>query len=127
MGRGEDSTLTTSTPDAPALQANGERKSFFQRWGWVLLGLLAAGAVVILLAPAASDDPDGLDRVSGDEDFSDEAEDPYYEWLPDYTIPGVESEWVSVVVAGLIGVIVVFFLAIGVGEAMEFSRRKAKT
>ena len=113
--------------DTSQPRASTQRKTFFQRWGWVLLGLLAAGAVVILLAPAASEDPDGLDRVSGDEEFSDEAKDPYYEWLPDYTIPGVDSEWVSVVVAGLIGVIVVFFLAIGIGEFLEYSRRKART
>ena len=102
-------------------------KSFFQRWGWVLLGLLAAAVVVLLLAPAASEDPDGLDRVSNDEEFAEEAEDPYYEWLPDYTIPGVDNEWVSVVIAGLIGVIVVFLVAIGAGEVMALSRRRAKT
>ena len=111
----------------PAPVAEAPRKTFFQRWGWVLLGLLAAGAVVLLLAPAASEDPDGLDRVSEDEGFSDEAKDSQYEWLPDYTIPGVDNEWVSVVLAGLIGVIVVFFLTIGVGEALEWRRRRAET
>ncbi len=99
------------------------RQTFLQRWWWVIAGLIVACAVVILLAPAASDDPDGLDRVSGDEGFAEKAEEPRYEWLPDYSIPGVDNEWASVVLAGLIGVGIVFAFTFGFGALLRQTRR----
>jgi len=98
-------------------------QSFFQRWKWVVAGLVAAAVVVIALAPVASSNPDGLDRVSGDKEFAEHAEDPKYEWLPDYTVPGVDSEWGSVVLAGLIGVGIVFVLPLGIGYVLRQTRR----
>lgn len=98
-------------------------RSFWRKWGWVFVGLVVACAVVLLFAPAASDDPDGLDRVSGDEGFAEEAEDPRYEWLPDYTVPGIDNEYVSLVLAGIIGVGLVFLLTVGVGYLMRMSKR----
>lgn len=101
-----------------------ESRSFFQRWGWVIVGLLTAALIVVFLAPAASSDPDGLDRVAEDKEFVDKAEDPPYEWLPDYTIPGVDNEWASVVLAGLIGVGIVFTVTLGLGAAARAARQR---
>ena len=98
-------------------------QSFFKRWWWVIAGVVIACAVVVLFAPAASSDPDGLDRVSGDEGFAEQAEEPRYQWLPDYTVPGIESEHVSLVLAGLIGVGLVFGMALGAGAAIRRSKR----
>lgn len=100
------------------------KQSFFRRWWWVIAGLIVAAAVVLVLAPAASSDPDGLDRVSGDSGFADKAEGPRYEWLPDYTVPGVDNEWASVVLSGLIGVGVVFVAAVGFGAIVRQSKSK---
>jgi cobalt/nickel transport protein len=100
-------------------------QSFFQRWWWVIAGLIVACSVVLVLAPAASSDPDGLDRVSGDEEFAEKAEDPRYEWLPDYTIPGVDNEWATVVIAGLVGVGLVFGLTFGFGAILRQTRRSS--
>lgn len=97
--------------------------SFLRRWWWVIAGMVIAIAVVVLLAPAASSDPDGLDRVSGDEGFAEKAEEPRFEWLPDYSIPGVDNERVSVVLAGLVGVGIVFGLTLGFGALARHSRR----
>lgn len=99
-------------------------RSFFQRWGWVLVGLLIAVLVVVFLAPAASSDPDGLDRVSEDKEFVEKAKEPRYEWLPDYTVPGIENEWATVVIAGLIGVGIVFVVTLGLGAAVRTARRR---
>ena len=104
-------------------QSTPAKQSFPQRWWWVIAGLIVACAVVILLAPAASDDPDGLDRVSGDEQFAEKADEPRYEWLPDYSIPGVDNEWASVVAAGLIGVGIVFAFTFGFGALLRQTRR----
>lgn len=94
---------------------------------WWIFGLLAAVVVVFVLAPAASSDPDGLDRVSEDHEFADEAEDPRYEWLPDYTIPGVDDAYWSTVLAGTAGVGIVFAMMIGLGFAMRRSRTSRET
>jgi cobalt/nickel transport protein len=104
-----------------------QSQSFFRRWWWVMAGLIVACAVVLVLAPAASDDPDGLDRVSGDNDFAHKAEDPKYEWLPDYTVPGVDNQWASVVLSGLIGVGVVFVVTLGLGAVVRQSRKGEQT
>lgn len=100
-------------------------QSFLKRWWWVIAGLIVACAVVLVLAPAASSDPDGLDRVSGDEGFAETAKEPRYEWLTDYAIPGVENEWASVVLAGLIGVGLVFVLTLGFGAILKQTRRSS--
>ena len=99
--------------------------SGLRRYWWVIVGLVIAAAVVILLAPAASDDPDGLDRVSQDEAFADRAEDPKYEFLPDYTIPGVDNERATVVLAGLAGVAIVFVLPLAIGFLLRQARRSS--
>ena len=99
-------------------------RTLLRRWSWVIVGLLVAALVVVFLAPAASSDPDGLDRVAADNAFVDKAKDPAYEWLPDYTIPGVDNEWASVVIAGLIGVGIVFAVTIGLGAAARAAKKR---
>lgn len=99
-------------------------RTFLQRWSWVIVGLVVAALVVVFLAPAASSDPDGLDRVSEDKAFVDKAKDPAYEWLPDYTVPGLDNEWASVVLAGLIGVGIVFAVTIGLGAAARAAKKR---
>jgi len=100
-------------------------ESFLKRNWWVIAGLIIAVAVVLVLAPAASSDPDGLDRVSGDEEFSEKAKEPRYEWLPDYTIPGVENEWATVVLAGIVGVGIVFAVTLGMGLLVRQSAKRS--
>ncbi|MCC6960759.1 MAG: PDGLE domain-containing protein [Dehalococcoidia bacterium] len=106
-----------------AVASENGKQSFFHRWKWVIVGFVVACTVVLVLAPAASSDPDGLDRVSGDKGFSHHAEGPRYEWLPDYTIPGVHNEWASVVMAGLVGVGIVFVVTLGLGAVARRSRK----
>jgi cobalt/nickel transport protein len=101
-------------------------QSFFRRWWWVIAGMIVALAVVLVLAPAASSDPDGLDRVSGDEGFAEKADEPRFEWLPDYTIPGVDDERATVVLAGSIGVLIVFVVTIGFGAIVRQTRRGSR-
>jgi hypothetical protein len=38
--------------------------ALLNKYRWVIVGLVAAAVVVLVLAPAASSNPDGLDRVS---------------------------------------------------------------
>ena len=75
-------------------------------------GLAVALLVVLVLAPNASRSPDGLERVAEDEGFAEEAEDAPFDILPDYSIPGVENEAASTIIAGVAGVLVVTGIAL---------------
>lgn len=74
---------------------------------WWLVGLALAALVVVVLAPLASSDPDGLERVAIDAGFAEQGTDAAYEILPDYSVPVLGDGPLSLIVAGLIGILVV--------------------
>ena len=84
------------------------------RRGIGLRRVLAVGYVVAiavtLIAPLASGSPDGLERVAEDQGFIETALDAPYSIIPDYTMPGVENEAVATIIAGFVGVTVMYFL-----------------
>jgi cobalt/nickel transport system permease protein len=84
--------------------------------GFVLSGLIVAALLVLVVAPLASGDPDGLERVAIDQGFIDTAEDSAVAGSPlaEYGVSGVEDEAMGTRVAGLVGVLVTF----GVGAAI---------
>ena len=88
------------------------------------LALLAGGIalallVVFALAPNASAQPDGLERVAEDQGFADRAQDAPLSLLPDYTVPGVEDETLSTILAGVAGVLAVAAIALLAGWALR--------
>jgi hypothetical protein len=95
-------------------------RSLVQRYWWVI-GLLSAVLVVVILAPLASSDPDGLERVAEDKAFIDTAKESRYEWLPDYSIPGLEGD-LSTVLAGLVGIAIVFTAVVFYGRLVAARR-----
>jgi hypothetical protein len=90
---------------------------------WWIAGLGIAILVVIILAPLASGDPDGLEWVAGEHGFLDTAQDAMYSIIPDYAFPGVEDPALSTILAGVVGVIIVFLSMIGLGWLLR--RRRA--
>jgi hypothetical protein len=90
---------------------------------WWLVGLGIAVLVVIVLAPMASPDPDGLERVAEDTGFLGTARDALYSVLPDYTVPGLDDPVLTTIASGLVGVAVVFGVAVLLGRLL--GRRKA--
>ena len=46
---------------------------------------------MIVLAPLASSDPDGLERVAEDQGFLERARDAVYSIIPDYAVPGIDE------------------------------------
>lgn len=99
-----------------------QQQSIFTRYWWVS-GIVIALAVVFVLAPNASSNPDGLEKVAEDKEFAESGEDPGYEWLPDYSIPGIESEYWSTVLSGAIGVGIMVALVAGLAFVLTRVRR----
>lgn len=88
----------------------------------IIGGLGIALLIGVFLSPFASSDPDGLDRVSQDLKFEDKAiEDapakklPFYAVFDEYALRGV-PEGVATPLAGLVGTLVTFGLAWGIGK-----------
>jgi hypothetical protein len=85
---------------------------------WWLVGLGIAALVVIILAPMASSDPDGLERVAEDKGFIEHAQDALFSILPDYTIPFIDDPAVTTIGAGLVGLAIVFATMWGLGRLL---------
>jgi ABC-type Fe3+-siderophore transport system permease subunit len=116
----------TGAPGDPATDpaetsGTGRRRRILGRWWW-LGGLAIAVVVVVVLAPLASPDPDGLESVAGQQGWLQTALGPVYDLIPDYRIPGLDGH-LSTIVAGLIGVAIVFLLVLGLGWLLR--RRRA--
>ncbi len=84
---------------------------------FVVLGLLTALGVALFVAPFACPWPDGLESIAAKLGFA------HREWSPlitspvaDYHVPGLASPGVSTALAGALGVLVVFGLAIGFSQ-----------
>lgn len=84
---------------------------------WALGLLVALGLAVA--SPLASANPDGLEWVAEQKGFLETARDPLYNLIPDYVFPGVSNEALATILAGIVGTLLVF----GVALAVAFTRR----
>lgn len=107
---------------AESPSAGPTARSRLARWWWVA-GIAIAALVVIVLAPLASPDPDGLNRVATDQGFIDRASNFVSGLFSGYAIPGIADPSVSKVVSGLIGVAIVVGLIYVLGRVL--ARRRA--
>lgn len=87
-------------------------------WIWVA-GLLLV-AVLAVASPLASSNPDGLEWVADQVGFLDLAQEPGYNLIPDYLMPGISNEALATIIAGIIGAVMVGGVALGVA----WSRRR---
>jgi cobalt/nickel transport protein len=75
---------------------------------WIVMAgitLVAAGAISYFASPH----PDGLERVAENHGFIEKAKEPgWTAWIPDYEFPGIDSPFVKVGLAGIIGVVALF-------------------
>ncbi|MFN3928866.1 MAG: PDGLE domain-containing protein, partial [Thermoflexus sp.] len=67
---------------------------------------------LILLAPFASSNPDGLEWVAEELGFRQAARPSMWGLLPDYIIPGLPNQALSITLAGILGALLVFGLVI---------------
>lgn len=89
---------------------------------FMLFGLGVAIAIAFFLSPFASQNPDGLDRVSQDLKFEDKAAEtqtahklPFHSIFDEYAVRGIPKQ-VATPIAGLIGTLATFGLAWGIGK-----------
>lgn len=92
-----------------------------RRGWWVAGGLAIAAIVVVVGAFLASGDPDGLERVAEDIGFIGAGQDSPFTVIADYVFPGVDGP-MATILAGLLGVAVVFTLAWLAGRALARRR-----
>jgi cobalt/nickel transport system permease protein len=76
-------------------------------------GLVIAGLLAVF-SPLASAHPDGLEWVAEQKGFLETARAPLYKIIPDYVFPGISNEALATILAGLLGVLLVFGVALGV-------------
>ncbi len=76
-----------------------------------------------LLAPFASQFPDGLETVA--ENLGITEPEPLWSGLmPDYTLPTIENPYISNLMAGVFGTLVVLAAAFALGKTLESTRNK---
>jgi cobalt/nickel transport system permease protein len=88
----------------------------------IAAGLMIALALAVL-SPVASANPDGLEWVAEQQNFLDKGQSSSLKIIPDYAFPGINDPAIATIVAGVIGTIVVF----GVAMAVAYSRRKRQS
>jgi hypothetical protein len=65
----------------------------------------------------ASAHPDGLEWVAGQSGFLESARGPLYHVIPDYVFPGISNSALATIVAGIVGTLLVFAVALAVAHA----------
>jgi cobalt/nickel transport system permease protein len=88
---------------------------------WAVGGIAISAALVVVAAPLASTDPDGLERVAEDVGFLDRASEAAWNIMADYVVPGIEGS-LSTILAGLIGIAIVVPIILGVGRLLARPR-----
>jgi cobalt/nickel transport system permease protein len=106
--------LYASRPD---LLKTGKVVPAHGNWVWVIG--LALALLLAIASPLASVHPDGLEWVAKQKDFLSLAQSPFYKIIPDYLLPGVSNPTLATIMAGIIGALIVFGVALGVA----YSRR----
>jgi len=94
----------------------------------IVIGLFIAAAIAVFLSPMASSHPDGLEKVAEDKNFLQTAEDKEVIKAPvsDYSMPGIKNKTVAGSIAGLIGTIIVFCIAYGIGLCLKSRSRSIR-
>jgi len=101
----------------PDLLSVGQERPVSGRLLWVFGLLIALGLAVA--SPLASSNPDGLEWVAGQQGFLESARGPLFKLIPDYVLPGVSNQALATILAGVVGVLIVF----GVTLVVAYSRR----
>ena len=106
--------LTSTRPD---LVEAGEKTQPAGRLVWIFG--LALALLLAVLSPLASASPDGLEWVAQQKGFLHTTQSAIYNIIPNYILPGVSNQALATILAGILGTLIVFAVALGVA----YSRR----
>jgi cobalt/nickel transport system permease protein len=101
--------LKATRPDL--IQAGSARTV---RGGLVWVFGLGIALLLAIASPLASAHPDGLEWVAEQKGFLDAAKGPVYKIIPDYAVPGISNSAVATILAGVLGTLLVFGLALAI-------------
>jgi len=92
---------------------------------FVIAGLMMSFALVLLVSPFANPNPDGLNRVAEDKGFAGAETDHTFGDGPlaDYAVRGVDDDFVSKGLSGVIGVLATFALGLALFASLPGRRR----
>ncbi len=96
----------------PELVKTTDQKQVGGKVVWIA-GLLIAIALAVA-SPLASTHPDGLEFIAKEQGFLVKQQASPIQIIPGYALPGVANQNVATIVAGIVGVLIVFFVALGV-------------
>ncbi len=80
----------------------------------VWIGGLIIAIALAIFSPLASGHPDGLEWVAEEKGFLSAARDAPYKLIPDYVLPGLSNEVIATILAGIVGMLIVFSVALGI-------------
>ena len=104
----------------PDLLVGGEAKTGKSSLVWAI-GLVIALALAIA-SPLASAYPDGLEWVAEQQGFLDVARGSVYQIVPDYVLPGVSNQALATILAGILGTLLVFGIALLIARSRSKPR-----
>lgn len=99
----------------------GEPQPGSTRLVWA--GGLVITALLAVLSPVASKNPDGLAFVAGQAGFLQRASAPSYKIISGYVFPGIGNATFATIAAAIVGAVIV----LGVALLMAYSRRRARS
>lgn len=91
---------------------------------WILVGGLAIALLLAVLAPLASANPDGLEKVAEQQGFLSTSQSPFFNILPNYLFPGISNESLATILAGIVGVVIVFLVVFFFAHTQKEKSRK---
>lgn len=105
----------------PELLAEGDRRPPVHGVGESLaFGLVIALGIAMFVSPLASAWPDGLEKVAQTLGFAERTVEPPLvpSPIPEYTFPGIVSATWATALAGGVGTVIVFLLALGLARVL---------
>jgi hypothetical protein len=82
-------------------------------------GVLILAFLLVALSPLASSWPDGMERVAEDQGFAEKSADAPYQFIPDYVVSGMRGDALPTILAGILGVLILFGVGYGLARLLR--------
>jgi len=93
---------------------------------WWLMAL-AFCLVLATIPPLASSSPDGLEKIAEDKGFINTAGEAPFEVAAGYIFPGIENEALATILAGWLGILVLFTIVYGLAVLIRLKKGRTTT